>query len=1349
MAAPPLPNPPAGAGVVPQITLQAARTAVGNALKTFPTQTEFKDNGVTPRLRTALGVYIQNFEQIELQNDPTVILMLQCDIAEWGLRHWPISVSSDETRDLVIKYRFNWRKTGMPNSHPKARVARLITDRMLLIEAFAKAKELNTTSILDYYGSKRNLVLRDRIYSMLSLFSMRLVDLDWYRPLVTSKDRTDYTSLLRKYPSVLPPPGGFIAVMTDIYCRPQQIVKELNDVGCEYAVFATQIFPKNSLAGCHFDHMTYVNNNGIIHQAPGVRDHEWASTYVNEEWVTHRGYHFNAPVPTTWEWDNWSTVEDYQIYRLVPSPGLLPIEGPFASPVSLSSYIETRTITPKRWSSMLQYYLSSWFCRPTVFNKPLKVFTPAVTALAAKYVNKTRQTFQESNCQTEVANILDKKEYKEFWEGLRTNAQFDKESIARDTCTFIFWGGLEEDSVMRRRVAESLGNTWRDFKELKNHLPAAPDTWPWPLIILTAVGLTAGFYYMKTRSMASILERYIPEHAKIKMPPPKMEVKTPEVGPITAQGIYDLSEAPAGNVATVYLSQIWERARPKWLPAAQEVLDDWYYNGIPYKPVPQHYDRIMSIPNTLRQFVEKVKTLPTQVEEVQKVMVGTAIGSAILITAPIYEELGKSKWPIVKFIIAGLEGRGDPILTMVKYFWHKYVNTLPNNITAHHSWNTGCSLASLMIFGDGGLSVIVQYGWPLHLAAIISPHRLSNLRWGLSGFTVSWFLMNAGVYFLQKAQRLAVGYHPLTALLLLAFFIASRFLSWKTTTPNTNSVKQFREDYENVESHHVEYPTTMSLTHEEAQLPAITTTVAYDDAPIEPDITDEMEDLPSVYVLLGTTSMMFRPYGFNQFYHAYKQRNVVPCLITPTCEIDGAMCELNSLRRTTCVIGVEWRSAANWTREIIRATIGNLDMQVVPQKSLEWIRHFNGAAKKQRALDGVTQRNTGFIRKETNIFLKGDEVLYGRDGYMKPRTVKALHPTVQASCYKEIAECMDRLKIFFNQNQVHYIRSWQVTFSIGSGKTSSQLNTWFQESKEWVETDNFRAAMIVAGDDFFAIVRNHDEIYYLENDFSKFDRTQGVHAQDAEALILGVLGMSEHIRYLLFSTMNLQPRYENKRLDYHRIFHMPPQRATGAPDTTIGNTINNIISVIYALMRSNTFDNIAADQARLGLEAKLQRHLDPSHATFLKGWWLPCQDSYFWLPLPSQTIKMGKILTHPKQIFKHLPEDSAWRSAAKSMGCSYKNVPYHYPLFGALLQRYAELDGQSIDLSAHLANNTHKIVVDEKAEVDKYVARVYVAERYNLTYEDIVSMEAEILSMPFPGLAAHPGWASVVRKDYG
>jgi len=255
-----------------------------------------------------------------------------------------------------------------------------------------------------------------------------------------------------------------------------------------------------------------------------------------------------------------------------------------------------------------------------------------------------------------------------------------------------------------------------------------------------------------------------------------------------------------------------------------------------------------------------------------------------------------------------------------------------------------------------------------------------------------------------------------------------------------------------------------------------------------------------------------------------------------------------------------------------------------------------------------------------------------------------------------------------------------------------------------------------------------------------------VHAHQAEWKALLRLGVPDYVCHVVFTTVGQTPVYQNERFDMKYKVKMPYQRATGAPDTTLGNTIINMHSLLYALEVSNSMTTLATDQARLGLIAKLTTHDSVNSATFLKGWWVPTiQGTMVWLPLPSQVIKLGKILTNPRDIFKHLGADLAWRSAASSMAASYGTVPFDYPLFGSLLKRYSYLGGEVKELDFQ----KHKVKVDTQAVVDVEAVTEMICGRYGISEDEIYDMEIEIASAPFPGLLVHPAWRFIAERDYG
>jgi len=586
-------------------------------------------------------------------------------------------------------------------------------------------------------------------------------------------------------------------------------------------------------------------------------------------------------------------------------------------------------------------------------------------------------------------------------------------------------------------------------------------------------------------------------------------------------------------------------------------------------------------------------------------------------------------------------------------------------------------------------------------------------------------------------------------------------LGLNSGVPPKRTIDGFKQDHKDQVSHQEEYiQDNLQVQRRDVFLPATQNAPYYEDCPIAQHAVLEEEPKEGMYVLLSTTACFFRPHGPLQFWHAYKQRNCDEVPMTFVCEQvavpplphqtgEWKKCLFKPYGKTDCPIGRRWKKASLLMIRVLETASYD---SPIPLVSAEWARKFNGAAKKQRARDALIQRNDGDIYVRSGIFLKGDEVLFGREGALKGRTVKSLDPTMQAFTYKAIDAVISNLKNIFDGKWAFPLRDWLVTFAIGSGKTGDALDKWHRQSLDWVSYGEKRIACIFAGDDFFALVHEKDCVVAFENDFSKFDRTQGVHALGAELRILVFLGMEYRQAKLLFETQLAKPRYQSDKYQIKQRMEMEAQRATGSSDTTVGNTLTNMMSVLFALHAENGVTNLVERQLDLGFVSKLQIHRDIIQGTFLKGWWLPLTtEGLQWLPLPSQVIKIGKILTNPETIFPELSSDQAWRAAATSMAASYGTISFNYPLFGTFLKRYVELSGKVVDLQqtrllTGLAFRTRRETCDPP---DRQHAIDYFTQRYGLSEDDILEMETEICSAPFPGLLTHVGWAVIARRDYG
>lgn len=575
---------------------------------------------------------------------------------------------------------------------------------------------------------------------------------------------------------------------------------------------------------------------------------------------------------------------------------------------------------------------------------------------------------------------------------------------------------------------------------------------------------------------------------------------------------------------------------------------------------------------------------------------------------------------------------------------------------------------------------------------------------------------------------------------------------------DTETLRSFRQDFVDQCSHVEKYlPLKEAIPEEQTFLPATQLAKRYDDCPIAEHAVMEAECQVGMYMLLNSTATFYRPHGPLQLWHAYKQRNCDEVPITLICEKPSEPplphqappwkhCEFKPFGRTECPIGRAWHRAT----KIMIALLKHIDQdQGKPLSSQEWIKKFNGAAKKARAREAISRRDEGDLFIRSGIFLKADEVLYGRDGVLKGRTVKSLDETVQAEAYQWVEQITKQFKSLFDGKTPFRLKDWTLTFAIGSGKTGDDLDKWHRQALDWISLGHRRAACIFAGDDFMALINQEGNIFALESDFSKMDRTQGVHALGAEFRGLTVCGMPRFVAYHLFEAILATPRYQCQRFELKMRLPMAPQRATGGPDTTLGNTMTNMMSVLYAVDKANGFQQLSEMQLELGFLAKLQHHIEISRSTFLKGWWIPTVDSYQWLSLPSQVIKLGKILTNPSLIFPQLSQTDAWKAAAASMAASYGVVPFDYPLFGCFLERYLSLSITRKNLLQDIPTLQYRIKREKSDPVDRQAALSMFAQRYGLSESEIEEMELEIRSAPFPGILTHSGWSVLATRDYG
>jgi len=204
------------------------------------------------------------------------------------------------------------------------------------------------------------------------------------------------------------------------------------------------------------------------------------------------------------------------------------------------------------------------------------------------------------------------------------------------------------------------------------------------------------------------------------------------------------------------------------------------------------------------------------------------------------------------------------------------------------------------------------------------------------------------------------------------------------------------------------------------------------------------------------------------------------------------------------------------------------------------------------------------------------------------------------------------------------------------------------------------------------------------------------------------------------------------QFDFKQKWKMPIQRVTGAAETSLGNSLGNLMASVYAIMgffASNRNQSVPSLIAELGFEMKYKESDSILGMTFLKGSFLKDNcDQWMWLPLPSQVLKLGKILTDPCKIFPKLNRQEAEIMCARAMALGLGTVPYNYPILGPFITKMRTLSFSSYNNTQieHQWFPEHKIKVDSYAYCNRKMALEMYGLRYGLTEEHILDLEHHI-----------------------
>lgn len=532
------------------------------------------------------------------------------------------------------------------------------------------------------------------------------------------------------------------------------------------------------------------------------------------------------------------------------------------------------------------------------------------------------------------------------------------------------------------------------------------------------------------------------------------------------------------------------------------------------------------------------------------------------------------------------------------------------------------------------------------------------------------------------------------------------------------------------------------------------------------DLATALEATGGIHVLISPADMKLRPAGNEQFHRAYELRNNAPRNpVLAACDVTcGHSQEIRP--EPTCALSNLWVQA---TADYLSQVLFKFNSEEIKKVSKdEWARSLPSAMKKGRAIKAVESLSEGVIKHRTKCFLKADECLYPKDlgltrGVgLKGRVVQGVDTTVVASTIPIINKIMKAQKEFLRQPEsVFESEHWLYRLDFGSGMNDVELEQWYDSQLEWVAHTPIPAdkvgiiSLIVAGDDTLGLYRTFDDgcVKFFENDYSKFDSTQGIHALHAEYLVLYRCGMKASALYALKKTQESVPIFVDRKGEEGTVLKpAPTQRFSGGGDTTFGNGTCNLIALVHALQFPST--NFSKRISELGFECKAIHGSIRDPHTFLKGWWIERTDDPSktkFVCLPSQACNLGKISCDPQKATQVPDQLTALKLLAHSISLSLKNIPYRYPLLDALRRRYlavlpytpSPVPGYN-PVTEHAAQRFSSYRVGLNQEQLDHFLQV----RYGIEPEDWIEMDRMILDAPFPGILCSPLFSKVIARDY-
>jgi len=390
----------------------------------------------------------------------------------------------------------------------------------------------------------------------------------------------------------------------------------------------------------------------------------------------------------------------------------------------------------------------------------------------------------------------------------------------------------------------------------------------------------------------------------------------------------------------------------------------------------------------------------------------------------------------------------------------------------------------------------------------------------------------------------------------------------------------------------------------------------------------------------------------------------------------------------------------------------------------------------QQALEEGAEPKKRYIRSQ----IKSDEVVCAKEK-MVPRVIVNLSGIEfyqMGQITSEISTWLSEAWSYTGNGRLGVIIPY---FTCGA--TSKYIN-WFVN----VCVESGAVGQLLMGDDTNLIL---PEGMCLENDFSRFDRTQCDELRDlVNDLLIDFPKLKENRKKMYSRQLKMRLRKISKSLprfvdDKGKRVQM---RYTGEPATCLDNSIINAVTTAVVYEHVLDGGDWAEGYAKFGLVAKPQvRRLEGS--TFLKGVFLRnTEDKYMWVRLPSFILKFGKTLTDYNTTYKKSKLENA-RLALHSQWSGYGDmrVNWFYTAFHNIVMRCV---GENKNVPPAEVLAPWQVVQSKDGYISDEKWNGFMLERYNISVEEMqsfLSMFDHVTSDSLP-IKYHSNLLLKLERDY-